>query len=92
MPKSGIEFFRFFQSAFRNLHSAFPFPFSDFRIPTSDFKNFRLPNSFLFRLYHPILLCHSAMSAITKAAMLSTIGTARGTTQGSWRPLASSVV
>lgn len=33
----------------------------------------------------------SARSASTSAAMLSTIGTARGTTQGSCRPLASSV-
>ena len=36
--------------------------------------------------------CRSARSAITSAAMLSTIGTARGTTQGSWRPLASRVI
>ena len=35
--------------------------------------------------------CIRSASRTTRAAMASTIGTARGTTQGSWRPLAASV-
>lgn len=33
----------------------------------------------------------SSWSMTTMAAMVSTMGTARGTTQGSWRPRAASV-
>ena len=37
----------------------------------------------------PRIFWINTRSASTSAAMLSTMGTARGTTQGSWRPRAS---
>src|ERR1043166_3680040 len=51
------------------------------------FSEIRFPKSGI-----AIARCRKAWSQSTRAAIASTIGTARGRTQGSWRPRAASVV